>query len=121
LTNREVDNQHLMRLIDANFTGIEADAEQGQIENARNQFENFRARFLAMEETCMICHDTERDYYVDESVKAMIDELGRALNAPSVDPTIVSKLSHQGIGMESCFKCHLVHVPAATAQLQMAK
>ena len=120
LTKQEVDNQQLMRFIDASFTGIEVDVEQGQIENAQRQFQGFRARFQAMEETCMNCHDTERHYYVDESVKAMIDKLGQALSASPVDPGQVGKL-HQGIGMESCFKCHLVHVPAAIAQLKMKK
>jgi hypothetical protein len=120
LTKQEVIFQQLMLFIEANFTGIEVDVEQDQIENAQRQFQGFRARFQAMGETCMNCHDTERHYYVDESVMAMIDKLGQALSASPVDPNIVGKLS-LGIGMESCFKCHLVHVPAAAAQLQMAK
>ena len=120
LTKKEVDNEQLMQFIDASFTGIEVDVEQGQIENAQRQFQGFRARFQAMEETCMNCHDTERHYYVDENVKAMIDKLGQALHASPVDPGQVGKL-HQGIGMESCFKCHLVHVPAAIAQARMKK
>ncbi len=117
LTSQDVTHRELMQFMDANFTGIEIDAEQGQLENARSQFQNFRARFQTMEGTCVICHDTERHYYVDESVKTMIDELGRVLTAPSIDPATVSRLS-QRIGMESCFKCHLVHMPAAMAQLQ---
>lgn len=120
LTRQEVNNQQLMLFIDASFTGIEVDVEQGQIENAQRQFQGFRARFQAMEETCMNCHDTERHYFVDKSVKSMIDKLGQALDASPVDPEQVGKL-HQGIGMESCFKCHLVHVPAAIAQLKMKK
>jgi hypothetical protein len=120
LTKQEVNNQQFMRFIDASFTGIEVDVEQGQIDNAQRQFQGFRARFQAMEETCMNCHDTERHYYVDESVKAMIDKLGQTLSASPVDPEQVGKL-HQGIGMESCFKCHLVHIPAAVAQLKMKK
>ena len=120
LTGQDVAQRELMQFMDASFTGIEIDAEQGQIENARSQFQNFRARFQAMEGTCMICHDTERHYYVDESVRAMIDELGRELSAPSIDPATVTRLS-QRIGMESCFKCHLVHMPAAMAQLQRVR
>jgi len=120
LTQQEVNYQQLMLFIDASFTGIEVDVEQGQIENARRQFQGFRARFQAMEKTCMNCHDSERRYYVDKSVKAMLDRLGQALHASPVDPGQVGKL-YQGIGMESCFKCHLVHVPAAVAQQKMAK
>ena len=118
LTNREVDNQQLMQFIDASFTGIEVDVQQGQIENAQRHFQDFRTRFQAMEETCINCHDTERHYYIDENVKSMIDKLGQELSSSPVDPNTVGKLS-QRIGMESCFKCHLVHVPAAAAQKQI--
>lgn len=115
LTNQEVNNKQFMQFLDASFTGIEVDAEQGQIENARKQFEGFKARFKAMEDMCYNCHDSERHYYVDESIKSMIDRLGQALNETSVDMKTVSQIG-MAIGMESCFKCHLVHVPASVAQ-----
>jgi len=120
LTKQEVSFQQLMLFVDASYTGIDVDTEQGQIENARQQLQSFRARFQTLEETCMNCHDTERHYFVDESVQGMVERLGEALNAPVVDPKLVGTLT-QNIGMESCFKCHLVHVPAAAAQLQMAR
>lgn len=115
LSQQEVNFQQFMLFLDASFTGIALNVEQGQIENAKQQLQGFRARFDAFEESCQNCHDTERYYYVDQSVKAMIDKLGQALEASPVDVKQVGKIS-QGIGMESCFKCHLVHVPAASAQ-----
>ena len=120
LTHQEVSFQQLMLFLETSYTGIGVDVEQGQKENALQQFQGFQARFQAMEETCMNCHDTERYYYVGQSVKSMIDKLGQSLNAPAVDPKQVNMLT-QGIGMESCFKCHLVHIPAAAAQIQIAK
>ncbi|UCF64508.1 MAG: hypothetical protein JSW33_01380 [bacterium] len=120
LTRQVVSFQQFMQFLDVSYTGISVNMNQGQIDNARKQLQGFRARFEAMEETCMNCHDTERLYYVDETVEAMIDELEEALNASPVDPKKVGMIS-QGIGMENCFKCHLVHVPAAVAQMISVK
>ncbi len=117
LTDEEVGFTQLMRSLDANFVGISVDAAQGQRGNAQQQFQGFKARFQALKGTCFSCHDTERKYYVDEGVQALIDELEEALSAPSIDPATVGQL-FQGIGMESCLKCHWVHDPAALAKLQ---
>lgn len=117
LSQQEVSFQQFMLFLDGSFTGIEIDVEQGQIDNAQRQLQGFRVRLEALETSCQNCHDTERHYYVDQSVKAMIDKLGQALDTSPVDPKQVGMIS-QGIGMESCFKCHLVHVPAAAAQMR---
>ncbi len=53
-------------------------------------------------------------------MQALINKLEQAINKPSVDPKEVETLS-QGIGMESCFKCHRVHLPAAYAKYQWEK
>ncbi len=120
LSKEEVKYSTFMHYISANFTGIRVDLQQGQKENALKQFQGFKARFETMKETCQECHDdkekkTERKYYVDESVMALIDKLGQILNAPTTDSKALGNLM-QGIGGESCFKCHLVHVPAALAK-----
>jgi hypothetical protein len=66
-------------------------------------------------ETCIACHDTERKYFIDENVMQMIDQLQAAMNQPQIDNEAVSEL-RQSIEDESCFKCHLVHRPAASAR-----
>jgi hypothetical protein len=64
--------------------------------------------------TCQECHGADdRKYYVDGSVRAMVEDLGKAAAEPSLEKA--GKLV-MGIGMESCHKCHLVHMPAALAQ-----
>jgi cytochrome c556/catechol 2,3-dioxygenase-like lactoylglutathione lyase family enzyme len=73
LTNEDVDFPRLMQFLNANFVGITLDAEQGQAENAQKQFQGFNARFQALKEACDYCHDTERRYYVDDSVQSMRD------------------------------------------------
>jgi len=114
LTGEEVNQHQLMISLDINFSGIAADLEQGQTENAQKQFQGFKARFETMANTCQECHGQEvRRYYVDNSVQAMMQELGKA--AAESSPEKAGKLI-MGIGMESCYKCHLVHIPAAFAQ-----
>jgi cytochrome c556 len=116
LTGEEIDLHRLMIYLDISFTGISADVEQGQAENARKQYQGFKARFDTLAGTCEDCHGPdERKYYVDNSVRAMIDELGKTIAGPEVEKEKAEKL-HMGIGMESCHKCHQVHIPAAFAQ-----
>ncbi len=120
LTDEEVDFPQLKKYLAVNFAGISVDVEQGQRENAQQQFQGFNTRFQALKETCENCHDTESKYYVDESVQALLDKLRQALRGSSVDPEVVGGLT-RGIGIESCLKCHLVHVPAAFAKFQWGK
>jgi hypothetical protein len=115
LSNEDVTFSQLMKYLDANFAGISVSVERGQSEKAQRQLQGFKARFQAMKETCRNCHDTDRKYYVDDSVQALVDKLGQALNGSSIDPNVVEPL-RQRIGMESCIKCHWVHVPAAFAK-----
>lgn len=119
LTGEEVGLHQLMVFLDVNFSGVSADLEQGQAENAQKQFQGFKARFEAMVDTCQECHgEAERKYCVDSSVRGMVEELGKAAAEPS--PEKAGRI-HQGIGMESCHKCHLVHIPAAFAQKKLKR
>jgi cytochrome c556 len=97
------------------FYGITWNLRQGQVEQARRQFAAFRARFATLGDTCYDCHSTPRRSFVDRDVEILLEDLGRALEAPTPDESAVVGLSAQ-IGQASCSGCHLVHVPAAMAQ-----
>ena len=74
-----------------------------------------------MKDTCEDGHGTdERKYYVDENIQTLIDEMGKALSSSPINSKAVGELV-MGIGMESCTKCHLVHIPAAYAKLRWKK
>lgn len=127
LTDELVDFQQLMKYLATNFIGIGVDVGQDQKENAQKMFYGFNARFQALKDSCVGCHGTEekkkeyeRKYYVDEGVQALVDKLGNTLNGSSIDPKAVKTLS-QAVGMESCSRCHLVHVPAAAIKHQWEK
>ncbi len=119
LTNEEVDFPTFKQFLNTSFLGIGVNLQEGQIENASKQFDAFNARFQTLKDTCGDCHGTsERKYYVDESVQAMIDKLGQVLREPSsLDSEQVQGLM-MTIGIESCGKCHLVHVPAALTKMR---
>lgn len=122
LTSEEVNFPAFKKYLSTSFSGIGVNLQEGQIENALKQFEGFSARFRTLKETCEDCHGrSDRKYYVDENVQAVVDKLGQALG----DPSSINQEQIQGlmmaIGIESCGKCHLVHVPAALAKMRWTK
>lgn len=117
LTEEELSFTRLKQSLNTNFSGILIDVEQGQGENAQKHLQGFKSRFQVLKDTCEECHGTdERKYYVDENIQTLIDEMGKALSSAPIDSKAVGELVMR-IGMESCAKCHLVHIPAAYAKL----
>jgi hypothetical protein len=115
-----VRNAHLsypefMQMLNTNLAGIGLDLGEGQLENARAQFQALRARMGALKESCGTCHETKRAYFVDASIDAVLDRMGAALNGDVVDPGVMGQLG-QALGTQSCSNCHLVHLPAAYAR-----
>jgi hypothetical protein len=117
LSGKGMEFAELMHALDMGLTGVGVNLEEGQRENAQKQYQGFRTRFAALKETCVQCHDSERRYFVDGDVQAMVDTLGSLLEAPAPDRKRVEGLA-AGIGTESCFRCHLVHVPAAFSKVR---
>jgi len=120
LTDEILDFTMFMRYLDVNFTGIFLNLERGNIENAQRYFRGFTAYFETLKESCQGCHDTERMYYVDESIQSKIQKLGQTLDEPTINPQAVMGLA-MDIGMQSCHKCHLVHLPATYAKKEWKK
>jgi cytochrome c556 len=118
LSGQDVSFARLMLMMDANMAGVGLDVEQGQRENAMMQAQGLEARFGALKEACLACHDSGREYYVGSAILDMLDEMKKALEAETPDPQAIGGLLN-GIGEESCFKCHLVHIPAAYARHHM--
>lgn len=105
-----------MRMMAGAFTGIGNDLQQGQVENALQNYNAFSARVKGLEQAgCATCHNTARTYFVDAASLALVDKLGGALKASPPDAKVIGELSG-AIGNEICMKCHLVHVPAASAK-----
>jgi hypothetical protein len=115
VTHQPVPLAQFMFGLEVSFAGIGIELEEGHVEKAREYFGAFDGAMAELRTACAACHDSERKYFVDASVQSNVDALGAALQAPTPDAALVGGLSAK-IGMESCHKCHLVHVPAALAQ-----
>lgn len=102
------------RFLAANLAGITINLRQGQIDNARRQFQEFRSRFLSLANTCGGCHERESRAFVDREVLEEVEALAGEFRGDRVAPEAVAARV-RNIGKESCSKCHLVHVPAAMA------
>lgn len=115
VTGRNLQFNEFMMQMEMSFGGIGMELQEGQVENAREHFEAFRSRLKELKEACQVCHDTERKYFVDAGVDALISKLRMALKTSTPDMKVIGGVSQQ-IGSESCGKCHLVHIPAAYAK-----
>jgi len=119
LTQETIDFARFMQYLEMSYAGITHSLRQGQPENARKHYEGFAARFGALSQTCGSCHETERTYFTDAKAMELLGQIGTALTAPQPDAKAVAAAA-QGIGMETCHKCHLVHIPAAMTQARLA-
>jgi cytochrome c556 len=118
VTGEKVDFIRFMHQLDFSLTGVTADAVQGQVEASRRHFRDFRARFGILAEICQECHGTEeRRYFTDATAHALVERLGASLANATPDLDAVTKAA-AAVGHETCFRCHLVHIPAALARAQ---
>lgn len=115
VAGEEVTMPGYMRAMETSFSGMMNSLQQGQMDRARDYFRSFYDRFGGLADLCTNCHDTEREYFIDEEVQRIVRSVGDALDAESPDVARIGGLAQQ-IGAESCFRCHMVHVPAAFAQ-----
>lgn len=112
ITQTELNFVQLMRFLEFDFNGVAHNLKQGQKERAEENSRALLARFQSLRETCEECHGTsERAYFVDESIQQAIAGLNKVLTASQPDQKEIAR-HIMTIGMESCFKCHLVHLPA---------
>jgi len=115
VSGQDVSFMQYMFMIESDFSGIGVDLAEGQTDKAIQHLDNFERRYGSLKSTCDGCHDSERHYYVDSNITGMVSGLKTALRAETVDGKVVGSLL-QGIGVESCYKCHVVHTPSAYAR-----
>ena len=116
VSGRKVAHAEFMHMLDFSLTGVTHDLAQGQLDSARNHFQDFRRRFAVLGETCEECHGTEeRFYFTDAASTARVEAIGAALDAATPDLAAVQGAVTE-VGFNTCHRCHLVHVPAAFAK-----
>jgi hypothetical protein len=113
MTGKNIGFARLMQILNLGFAGSWIDFGQGQQENSGNRFREFNATFQSLKGTCEECHGTsERQYFVDKGAQAMVEAYGKSLAGGSGNAKM-AEAAMMAVGNDICFKCHLVHVPAA--------
>jgi hypothetical protein len=104
--------------LEGSLLGISTDMQQGQPGNAQKTFKDFTARVETLKKACNECHDPnegEKKYYISPDVMGVITDFGVEISKPSPATEKVDAL-FMGIGMEMCYECHQVHLPAGYIQ-----
>jgi cytochrome c556 len=112
-----------MTALGGTFEGSLVDLQEGNLDNARKNFQAFSAQFKTMAtDGCKQCHsdpatgkEIPRQYYVDPASQALIDQMGQALAKTPPDAATITNLSG-AIGNAICLNCHLVHLPGQVAK-----
>jgi cytochrome c556 len=112
VTGQDVPFKQYKQMLETSMMGVMNDLQQDQRDNARTQAAGFAARFASLNDACAACHDTERKYFVSADIKELVAAIPTALASDDVDMDKVGGLMEK-IADDGCFKCHLVHVPAA--------
>jgi hypothetical protein len=80
---------------------------------AQESFGLFKTMFDNLNTTCSSCHMSSPKYYVSSDIQAMIDTMGEKINSGNLTEAEGLRM---GIGMESCYKCHVLHMPSQFAR-----
>ena len=98
-----------MKYLVAGFDGIGVNIKQGNQAGALQSFELFTQMFNNTKQACGVCHATEPRYYVSDDIMGMINTMGQEIDAGNLT---VAENIRQGIGAQSCYACHVLHMPA---------
>ena len=88
---------------------------EGEFDKARKALEGFQKLMDGLSESCSSCHDTKRTSFVSADIQALIKTAADGLKAEKPDVEKIAGAT-QKIGIESCYKCHKVHIPTSNIQ-----
>lgn len=97
------------------YDGIGVNIKNNNQKGAQQSFVLFKTMFDNMNSTCSSCHVSSRKYYVSEDIRMMIDTMGEKINSGNLTEAEGLRV---GIGMESCYACHVLHMPAQFAKVK---
>lgn len=107
-----------MRYLAPAFDGTIANIREKQQKNATDSLTQFSTEFSNLEKTCLSCHNTPRYYFVSQDVKSLISKAKQQIATEDLEG---AEKTLQQIGMESCYKCHIIHEPAQRIKESLEK
>ena len=98
----------------ATNTYLSEEKAEGKYDKTKAALNNFQQMVKGLNEGCKECHgkDDKRKYFTSSDVLNLLSKASEELSRTQPNIEYVSK-TLQGAGIESCYKCHLVHIPAA--------
>jgi len=103
-----------MKYLVVGYDGIGVNIKNGNQSGAQQSFMLFTTMFDNMNSTCSFCHSSPPRYYTSGDVRGMIEALGEKLKEGDLSE---AERLRQGVGMESCYRCHVLHMPAQFAKV----
>lgn len=102
-----------IKYLAAGFDGIGVNIKNNNQKGAKESFGLFKTMFDNMNSTCSSCHASAPKYYVSSDIRSMIDMMGEKINSGNLSEAEGLRM---GIGMESCYRCHVLHMPSQFAR-----
>lgn len=102
-----------MFAISGSFSSVATYISEKRFDEAQVALKGFNSRLEKLKTGCKSCHEAERLYFVSSDIEELLSKAIKGLEAK--EPDVGKVFGYlQMVGMESCHKCHLVHIPAAT-------
>lgn len=107
-----------MKYLAPAFDGVIVNIKEGQKIEAAEGWNQFNAMFSNLEKSCLQCHSEPPRYFVSSDIKSLISKVGKDITAGNLQE---AGDAMQQIGMESCYKCHVIHEPAQRIRESLEK
>lgn len=107
-----------MKYLTPAFDGTMTNLKEKQKKEASDSWNQFNSIFSNMEKACLQCHSEPPRYFVSQDIKSLISKAGQQITSGDLEG---ADKTMQQIGMESCYKCHVVHEPAQRLKESLEK
>ncbi len=110
-------NDAMTKYLDGAYSGTGSNIREGKQQDAINSFNLFKSMMLNFKQACNDCHNTPRYYFVSDDVMAKVDQMGEDIQAGKLAD---AEIIRQQLG-DTCFRCHVIHMPAQDMKDKMEK
>jgi len=102
-----------IKYLAAGFDGIGVNIKNNNQKGAQQSFGLFKTMFDNLNSTCSSCHSSPPKYYVSADIQAKIGNMGEKINSGNLSEAEGLRME---IEMESCYRCHVLHMPSQFAR-----
>lgn len=110
--------QYMFTMADQ-YSEAELQIQEKNHEKAQESLKTLQSKLEILRSGCKTCHESDRAYFTSSDVIKIISDAALELKNGDKESKAIGYL--QKAGMESCYKCHLVHIPAAAVQHAWAR